>query len=107
MSSQHGVQHAAAKAHLASKSTAASFAFDSDSAVMYAVVNLDSDQPRPNASDPAKTQGAQSVQSMKVDPKQQHADSVKLSETSCHSVPIIVAVSATSQLGGGKKGGLK
>lgn len=74
MSSTYGVQHANAKAHLAGKPTPSSFAFDPDSAIMYAVVNLASDKGNLNASDPAKSQSVQTLSSMKPDSHQQHVD---------------------------------
>jgi hypothetical protein len=51
-----------------------SFAFDPDSAIMYAVVNLASDKGNLNASDPAKSQSVQTLSSMKPDSHQQHVD---------------------------------
>jgi len=111
MSSHPDVQHATSKAHYAGKSTASSFAFDPDSAIMYAVVNLESDRSDTNNSGPAKTQGAQSLKSMMPDSSQQHVDGSidKTSDTSSQAsqVPIIVAVSATAQPSQTKKDGPK
>lgn len=102
MSSATGVQPASHLAHSTSKPSA--FAFDPDSAIVYAVVKLDTDERDAAASDPAKTQSAQSPQAMSASSMQsEDAGKAATSEASKSQIPVFVAVSATSQPANGKK----
>lgn len=106
MSSVTGIHPSSLPAHSASKPSA--FAFDPDSAMVYAVVNLDTDEPDAAASEPAIFQSAQSQPagstSLMVPEESKATADVKGAKS---QIPVFVAVSATSLPASGKKNASK